>query len=77
MSNKRIVALSIVALLGSMPIMSVAASFKCAAANSPIESMICADRQLSTMDDHLAALFRAAKAVAPDAVARGAQSVGS
>jgi uncharacterized tellurite resistance protein B-like protein len=56
-------------LLAGVPVISHAASFNCAKANSPNELMICADRQLSVMDDDLAALYRAAKAVAPDAVA--------
>jgi uncharacterized protein len=31
--------------------------------------MICADHQLSSMDEHLAVLYRTAKTAAPDAVA--------
>ena len=58
-----------VALLAGLPVISCAASFNCAKATSPNELMICADRQLSVMDDDLAALYRAAKAAAPDAVA--------
>jgi uncharacterized protein/uncharacterized tellurite resistance protein B-like protein len=58
-----------VALLAGLPVISRAASFNCTKATSPNELMICADRQLSVMDDDLAALYRAAKTAAPDAVA--------
>jgi uncharacterized protein/uncharacterized tellurite resistance protein B-like protein len=57
-----------VALLAGLPVISCAASFNCAKATSPNELMICADGQLSVMDNDLAALYRAAKAAAPDAV---------
>jgi uncharacterized protein len=50
------------------PAYAGAASFNCAKAQTPNENLICSDRQLSVMDDDLAALYRAAKAVAPDAV---------
>ena len=59
----------VVALLAGLPVISRAASFNCTKATSPNELMICADRRLSVMDEDLAALYRAAKAAAPDAVA--------
>src|ERR1700722_18212514 len=69
MTNARIWEMCALTLLAGLPVISYAASFNCAKATSPNELMICADRQLSVMDDDLAALYRAAKAVAPDAVA--------
>jgi uncharacterized protein/uncharacterized tellurite resistance protein B-like protein len=68
MTKTRIRVFCAAALLSGIPVISSAASFKCATASSPNELMICADRQLSTMDDDLAVLYRAAKAAAPDAV---------
>ena len=69
MTKTRIRAFCAAALLTGIPVISCAASFNCAKASSPNELMICADRQLSTMDDELAVLYRAAKAAAPDAIA--------
>ncbi|WP_075258494.1 lysozyme inhibitor LprI family protein [Herbaspirillum camelliae] len=43
-----------------------AASFDCAKAGSSNEKMICADPQLSALDDRLGVLFRQARAGAPD-----------
>jgi TerB N-terminal domain len=58
-----------VGFLAALPVISFAASFNCAKAVSSNELMICADRQLSAMDDDIAVLYRAAKAEAPDTVA--------
>lgn len=69
MAKTRIWVMCAVALLAGLPGISSAASFNCTKATSPNELMICADRQLSVMDDDLAALYRVAKAAAPDAVA--------
>jgi uncharacterized protein/uncharacterized tellurite resistance protein B-like protein len=69
MTKTRIRVFCAAALVSGIPVISSAASFKCATASSPNELMICADRQLSIMDDDLAVLYRAAKAAAPDAVA--------
>jgi uncharacterized protein/uncharacterized tellurite resistance protein B-like protein len=57
------------ALLLGMPAVASAASFNCAKASSSNELMICADPQLSLMDDDLATLYRAARAAAPDPTA--------
>ncbi len=51
-----------------------AASFDCAKAGSANEKMICADPQLSSMDDRLGQLFRQARAHAADKRAWRAQS---
>src|ERR1700753_1035629 len=69
MATTRIGFIYAVALLTGLSGISRAASFSCAKATSPNELVICADRQLSVMDDDLAALYRAAKAAALDAVA--------
>jgi uncharacterized protein/uncharacterized tellurite resistance protein B-like protein len=65
----RILLICAVVLLYSLPVSSDAASFNCAKAKTPNEVLICGDRQLSALDDGLAALYRAAKAVAKDSVA--------
>jgi uncharacterized tellurite resistance protein B-like protein len=59
----------VVAFLAGVPPIACAASFNCAKATSANELTICGDRQLSVMDGELAALYRAAKAAAPDAAA--------
>jgi uncharacterized protein/uncharacterized tellurite resistance protein B-like protein len=59
----------IAALLSCFPVFCDAASFNCANASSPNELLICGDPRLSTLDDDLAVLYRAAKAVAPEAAA--------
>jgi uncharacterized tellurite resistance protein B-like protein len=69
MKNTRIWVMCAVGFLAGLPFISCAASFNCAKAASPNELMICADRQLSVMDDDLAALFREARVAAPDKVA--------
>jgi uncharacterized protein/uncharacterized tellurite resistance protein B-like protein len=69
MTRARIWVVCAVALFADIPGISWAASFNCAKASSPNDLMICADPQLSTMDDDLAVLYRTAKAAAPDAVA--------
>jgi uncharacterized protein/uncharacterized tellurite resistance protein B-like protein len=69
MAKTRIWVMCAVVLLTGLPVISYAASFNCAKATSPNELMICADRQLSVMDDDLASLYRAAKAATQDAVA--------
>lgn len=69
MRTHRILLIGVVALLNLLPISSGAASFNCAKAKTPNEVLICGDSQLSVIDDDLAALYRAAKAVAKDTVA--------
>jgi uncharacterized tellurite resistance protein B-like protein len=69
MTRARIWVVCAVALLADIPVISWAASFNCAKASSPNDLLICADPQLSTMDDDLAVLYRTAKAEAPDAAA--------
>ncbi|MDB6084885.1 MAG: hypothetical protein JWN43_2766 [Gammaproteobacteria bacterium] len=69
MRTHRILLICVVALLYSWPVCSAAASFNCAKAKTPNEVMICGDPQLSVMDDDLAALYRAAKAVAKNTAA--------
>ena len=59
-----------IALLAGLPVISYAASFSCAKATSPNRLMICVPiNNCRVIDDDLAALYRAAKAAAPDAVA--------
>lgn len=69
MRTNRILLVCVVALPYLLPVSSGAASFNCAKAKTPHEVLICGDPQLSVMDDDLAALYRAAKAVAKDTVA--------
>jgi len=69
MTTIRIAAICSLALLAIIPVASRATSFNCAKATSANEVTICSDRELSAIDDHLAVLFRAARAVAPDAAA--------
>jgi uncharacterized protein len=44
-----------------------AASFDCAKASSFVEKAICSDKQLSSMDDQLARLYKAARATGGNA----------
>jgi uncharacterized protein/uncharacterized tellurite resistance protein B-like protein len=69
MGATKFVLIWVAALLWSFPVSSGAASFNCANAISSNELLICGDPKLSIMDDDLAVLYRAAKAVAPDAAA--------
>jgi uncharacterized protein len=46
-----------------------AASFDCAKASSFVEKAICSDKRLSSMDDQLARLYKAARAAATNASA--------
>lgn len=46
----------------ALPLASHAASFDCSKARSPVEITICADAELSRMDDELASIYRRAKA---------------
>src|ERR1700730_10201107 len=69
MRINRILVICVVALPFWLPVSSGAASFNCAKAKTPNEVLICGDPQLSVIDDDLAALYRAAKAVATDTVA--------
>lgn len=53
--------------LAVLPIgLSHAASFDCAKTRSKPELLICGDPELSRLDDELALIYAAAKAVAPD-----------
>jgi uncharacterized protein/uncharacterized tellurite resistance protein B-like protein len=55
--------------LAALPALSIAASFNCGKARSTTEILICADPQLSALDDDLAVLYRSAKAAATDGMA--------
>src|ERR1700733_7538286 len=69
MSNRIVRVICGTALLLGMPAGVGAASFNCAKASSSNELMICADPQLSLMDNDLATLYRAARAAASDPTA--------
>jgi uncharacterized protein/uncharacterized tellurite resistance protein B-like protein len=69
MRTNRIFAVCVGALPFWLPVSAGAASFNCAKAKTPNEVLICGDPQLSVIDHDLAALYRAAKAVATDTVA--------
>jgi uncharacterized tellurite resistance protein B-like protein len=55
--------------LAALPALSIAASFNCGKARSTTEILICADPQLSALDDDLAVLYRSAKSATTDGVA--------
>lgn len=69
MKRRRILEVCASVLLIGVPLVSRSASFDCAKASTAIEQMICADSELSRMDENLAEQFRAAKAAAPDSAA--------
>jgi uncharacterized protein len=50
-----------------------AASFDCAKASSFVEKAICSDKQLSSMDDQLARLYKAARATGGNAALEAEQ----
>jgi uncharacterized protein len=47
---------------------ALAASFDCAKASTRVERLICADKDVSALDDRLASTYRLAKAAYPAVV---------
>lgn len=69
-------AIAALAALLALPGHAQAASFACAKAATPVEKLICADAQLSSLDDKLAVAYKKAIEAIPDkeALQRGQQA---
>lgn len=54
------------AILSTMPLLSLGASFDCAKASTSVEKMICEDSELSKFDEELGSLYKKVKEIAPE-----------